>query len=156
MSINLTLVGQMITFLVFVWVTMRYIWPPIDKAMQERQKRIADGLAASDRGKHELELAQHKAVEILREAKLEASHSIDQANNRAGQIVEEAKEKARLESQRILKYTEIEVEQMTAVAKEKLREEMVGLIISGTEKVLEKEVDKKAHDKMLEALVETL
>src|SRR3990167_8035414 len=112
MSINLTLIGQMITFLIFIWFTMRYVWPPIIKAIHDRQKQIADGLAASERGKRELELAQHKSVELLRDAKFSASQIIEQANKRAMQIVEEAKEQARVESQHILDNASREVSQL--------------------------------------------
>lgn len=156
MSINLTLIGQMITFLVLVWFTMRYIWPPIMKAMHERQTRIADGLAAADRGEKALELAEHKAREILREAKQEASHIIEQANKRSGQILEEAREHARQESQNILEAARQEVQQMMLGAKTELRAVVADLVIAGAEKVIEKEIDPKVHQKLLDSLMNEL
>src|SRR3990167_10033738 len=97
MNINATLLGQFITFAILVWFTMRYVWPPITKAMHEREKKIAAGLEAAERGKRELEMAEHKALAILREAKGEASHIVELAHKRSIQIVDEAKENARQE-----------------------------------------------------------
>lgn len=156
MEINITLLGQMITFAVFVWFTMRYVWPPIMRAMKARQQRISEGLEAAEQGKKELELAQHKSTEIIREAKLEASQIVEQANNRAAQILEEAKEDARQESQKILNRAHQEVEQMTLTAKEELRNELSSLVVDGAEKVVEKEIDPKTHQKMLDELVAEL
>jgi F-type H+-transporting ATPase subunit b len=153
MSINLTLLGQMITFALFIWFTMRYVWPPINKAIQERQKTIADGLEAAEKGKRELELAKHKSVQILRDAKLEASHIIEQSNQRAGQIVEEAKEQARKESQQIVDYAQVQVEQMKQSAKAELAEGYASLVVDGAEKVIEKEIDTATHDKALKELI---
>lgn len=156
MSINLSFIGQIITFLIFIWFTMRYVWPPIIKAMHERQKRIAEGLAASDLGKKELELAHHKTTELLRDAKLEASHIIEQANKRALHLIEEAKEQARVEARQILANAEREVHQLVATAKETLRLELSDLVISGAKKVISKEIDEKSHSKMLDELVAEL
>src|SRR5271165_1529994 len=102
MNINATLLGQMITFAVFVWFTMRFVWPPITKALAERSQKIAEGLAAAERGKHELDLCQQEIVEQLKEAKVNADVIIDQANKRAHQIVDGAKDKAREEGQRLV------------------------------------------------------
>lgn len=156
MNINLTLLGQMLTFIVFIWFTMRYVWPPITKAMHERQKRIADGLAAAERGQRDLELAQHKTVELMRDAKLEASQVVEQANKRALQIVEEAKEQARQESQQILARAQTEVEQMVMAAKDSLRKEMAELVVAGAEKIIRKEIDPSVHHKMLSELATEL
>ena len=95
MDINVTLIGQMITFLIFVALTMKFIWPPISKSLQERRQKIADGLAAAERGKHELEVAHHKAKEVIREAKAQASVIVEQANHRSHTIEEEARQEAR-------------------------------------------------------------
>ena len=111
MNINLTLFGQMIAFVCFVVFCMKYVWPPIIAAMQERAEKIADGLAAADRASHDLELAQEKAVERLKEAKVEASGIIDAANKRASQIVEEAKDIAVVESDRVKVSAQAEIEQ---------------------------------------------
>ena len=101
MNINLTLIGQMIAFAGFVWFCMKFVWPPIMAAMQEREQKIADGLAAADRASHDLELAKEKAVERLKEAKEEAAGIIDAANKRANQLVEEAKDAAVVEADRV-------------------------------------------------------
>jgi F-type H+-transporting ATPase subunit b len=143
----------MITFLLFIWFTMRYVWPPINKAIQDRQKNIADGLEAAEKGRRELELAKHKSVKILREAKLEASHIIEQSNQRAGQIIEEAKELARKESQQIVDYAHVQVEQMKQSAKAELAESYAGLVVDGAKKVIEKEIDTASHNKALQELM---
>lgn len=156
MDINITLLGQMITFAVFVWFTMRYVWPPIVKAMKARQQRITEGLEAAEQGKKELELAQHKSTEIIREAKAEASQIVEQANNRSAQILEEAKEEARQESQKILNHAQQEVEQLTQTAKDELRQELSSLVVNGAEKVVKKEIDAQAHKTMLDELMTEL
>src|SRR5882672_9963457 len=102
MNINATLIGQMITFAVFVIFTMKFVWPPITKALQDREKKIADGLAAAEKGERSLDLATHKAKEIIQEAKVNANQLVEQAHARAAQLVEEAKEIARQESDRIV------------------------------------------------------
>lgn len=154
MSINFTLIGQMITFFVFVWFCMRYVWPPIQKALHERQAKIAAGLEASDRGHRELELAQHRATEVLRAAKLEASQLIERANKRSVEILEEAKETARAEGQQILTHAKEEMAQMLQGAKAALQKEFVALVSLGAERILEKEVDAKTHQHYLDDLIE--
>lgn len=156
MEINLTLLGQMFTFIVFVWFCMKFIWPPLTKAIADRQVRIAEGLAASDKGKRDLELAKYRAQKILQEAKLNASHLVEKANKRAVEVVEEAKEKARHESEVIVSNGHREVEQMQATAKETLRDDVVKLSIQGAEKILQKDVDEKVHVNMLKSLAEQL
>lgn len=156
MSINLTLIGQMLTFLVFIWFTMRYVWPPITKAMHDRQVHIAEGLSAAERAKRELELAQHKSVELLRDAKLEASQIVEMANRRSAQIVDEAKEQARVEGHQILENAQREVHQLLMHARESLRKEVTELAIDAAEKVLEKEIDEQSHEKLLNQLVAEL
>jgi len=152
-NINLTLIGQMITFAVFVTFTMKYVWPPMTKALRERQKRIAEGLAASDRSKHELELAEHKASEMLRDAKLQAAKLIEEANKRSSHMIEEAKEQARLEGARIIKHAreEIIIEQNNA--KEQLRQEVAGLALMAAGKVLDKEIDEASNSAILDKLI---
>lgn len=141
MEINFTLIGQLITFVLFVWATMAWVWPPILKVMQEREKRIADGLAAGERGQHELELAHHKAAEQLRDAKIHAAEILDQANKRANQIVEEAKERAREEGERLLAIARTDIEQEMQTARQKLRHEVATLAVSGAEKILGRSID---------------
>src|SRR3954471_2161950 len=97
MEINATLIGQLITFAILVWFTMKYVWPPITKAMHDREVKIAAGLEAAERGKRELEMAEHKALTIIHEAKQEASHIIDGAHKRSALLIDEAKEDAREE-----------------------------------------------------------
>lgn len=156
MNLNLTLIGQMITFALFVIFTMKFVWPPIVRNMDERAKRMAEGLADADRAKHQLELAQSKSAEILKEAKLKASHIIEDANKRSLQLIEEAKEKAHQEGQRIIKGAEAQLEQQVLQAREQLRKDTVRLAVLGAEKVLAKSVDQSAHEAMLDKLVETL
>lgn len=153
MEINATLIGQMITFAVFVWFTMKYIWPHIIKAMQEREKRIADGLAAAERGQHELELAQHKASDQMRDAKIHAAEILEQANKRANQIIEEAKERAREEGERLLAMAHSDIEQEMQLAREKLRNEVASLAIASAEKILERSVDPRVQSELVGKLI---
>lgn len=153
MEINATLLGQMITFAIFVWFTMKYIWPHIIKAMQEREKRIADGLAAAERGQHELELAQHKATDQMRDAKIHAAEILEQANKRANQIIEEAKERAREEGERLLAMAQGDIAQEMQMAKEKLRKEVATLAIASAEKILERSVDARVQSELVDKLI---
>ncbi len=153
MEINATLFGQMITFAVFVWFTMKYIWPPIIKAMQDREKRIADGLAAGERGQHELELAQHKALDQLRDAKIHAAEILDQANKRANHIVEEAKERAREEGERLLTIARSDIEQELETARQQLRSEVANLAIESAEKILARSVDANVQHDLVAKLI---
>ena len=152
MNINLTLIGQSITFAIFVWFCYAYIWPPLVTALTERQKKIADGLAAAERGQHEKELAEKKAAGYLKDAKGQASDIITQAQKRANEIVDEAKGDARTEADRIKAGADAEIEQEINRARESLRQEVVTLAIAGAEKVLKREVDKDAHSSSLNEL----
>mgnify|MGYP006427487955 FL=1 len=152
MNINLTLVGQLIGFAIFVWFCVKYVWPPLVQAMQERQKKIADGLAASDRANKDLELAQERATQELREARDEASTIVEKANKRAAQIVEESKEEAREKGERMLDQAREEIEQERQQARDALRAEVASLAIAGAEKIMESSVDAKAHNEMLDKL----
>ncbi len=156
MNINLTLIGQSIAFLLFVLFCMKYVWPFITAAMDERTKRIANGLQAADRAEKDLALAQHKVVEQLTQAKKEASVIIDQANKRAIEIVEEAKEKARLEGDRLKASAQAEIEQATNRAKEELRSKVVVLALAGAEKILGSSIDQKAHSELVNKLAAEL
>ena len=156
MNINATLIGQMLTFAVFVWFCMKYVWPPITNILAERNKKIAEGLNASARAEQDLQLAQEKATHQLKEAKQEAAAIIEQANKRASQLVEEAKGKAREEGDRLLKAAEAEIEQEFNRAKEELRAKVAALAIAGAEKVLESQVDAQAHAQMLDKLATEL
>lgn len=153
MNINATLIGQSIAFFLFVWFCMKYVWPPLINALNERKKTIADGLAAAERGQHEQELAQKRAAEVLQEAKQQASEIINRAEKRANEIVEEAKTDAKQEGERILSAAQAEIEQEVHRARETLRGQVVSIAIAGAEKVLEKEIDESAHGELLNKLV---
>ena len=156
MNINLTLIGQMIAFVGFVMFCMKFVWPPIIAAMQERADKIADGLAAADRASHDLELAQEKAVERLKEAKVEAAGIVDAANKRGNQLVEEAKQTAVVEAQRVKATAEAEIAQEANRAREQLRAQVAVLSLAGAEKILSAEIDPKAHAEMVEKLAAEL
>lgn len=156
MNINLTLIGQIIAFFGFVWFCMKFIWPPIIAAMHEREKKIADGLAAADRASHDLELAQEKALERLKEAKHEASGIVDLANKRANQIVEEAKVAAQTEAERVKISARAEIEQETNRAREVLRSQVATLTLAGAEKVLGATIDQSAHADLVNKLAAEL
>lgn len=156
MNINATLIGQTITFLVFVWFCMKFVWPPIMTALAERKKQIADGLAAGERGKHELELASKKAADSLRDAKAQAAEVIAQAEKRAAQIVEEAKGTAKAEGDRLIAGAKAEIDQEATRARETLREQVAALAMAGAEKILRREIDAKAHADLLEAIKKEL
>jgi F-type H+-transporting ATPase subunit b len=155
-NINLTLIGQMIAFVCFVAFCMKYVWPPIIAAMQERAEKIADGLAAADRASHDLELAQEKAVERLKEAKVEAAGIVDAANKRAGQIVDEAKDAAVVESDRVKQSAQAEIEQEANRAKEQLRGQVASLALAGAEKILGSAIDQQAHAELVDKLAAEL
>lgn len=156
MNINATLIGQTITFLVFVWFCMKFVWPPIMNALAERKKQIADGLAAGERGKHELELASKAAADSMREAKGQAAEVIAQAEKRAAQIVDEAKNAAKDEGDRLIAGAKAEIDQEATRAREALREQVAALAVAGAEKILRREIDAKAHADLLEAIKKEL
>ena len=152
MNITATLIGQMIVFMVLVWFIKGVMWEPMLEAMQARQKRIADGLAAAEQGKHEEELAKQKAIDELKAAKEEAAEIVNRAQKRANEIVEEAKDSAKEEAGRVAQAAQAELEQEVTRAREGLREQVSTLAVSGAEKILGKEIDAKAHAKALDDL----
>lgn len=156
MNINATLLAQAIMFALFVWFCMKLVWPPIMHALAERQKRIADGLAAADRAKHELELAAKKSAQEIRVAKEKASAIIALAEQRAAELIEEAKANAKVEGERIIAGAKAEIEQEINRAKEALRKEVAQLAVAGAEKILRREIDAKAHSDMLTAIANEL
>ena len=156
MNINLTLIGQSITFALFVWFCMRYVWPPIMAALDERKTKIADGLAAAEKGQHEEVLAKQRATETLKKAKDEAGEILAGAQKRASEIVEEAKDTARAEAERIVHSANAEIEQEVNRAREELRGKVVSLAVAGAGKVLKREVDAKANEDLLKDLVSQL
>jgi F-type H+-transporting ATPase subunit b len=152
MNINATLIGQAIAFFLFVMFCMKYVWPPIMHALQERKKKIADGLAAAERGKHEKQLAEERAKEILREVKEQAGEIINRAEKRANEIIDEAKGDAREEGSRLLTAARAEINQEINRAKEDLRGQVVALAMLGAGKVLQREVNEKVHAELLTQL----
>jgi len=156
MNINLTLIGQSITFIFFVWFVMKFVWPPLVAALEERKKTIADGLAAAEKGKHDGELAKQKVLDTLKDAKAQAQDIINLAEKRASEIVEESKETARAEGDRIIAAANAELEQEVNRAREQLRGQVVSLAVSGASKVLKREIDEKANEDLLKDLVAQL
>ena len=152
MNINATLLGQMITFAVFVWFTMRFVWPLLMQAIEERQAKIADGLAAAEKGRHELELAEVRAKELLRERKQQAAEIVAHAQKRANEIIEEAKISARTESERILGSARAQISQDLQEARDKLQREVGQLAIAAAEQILMREVDAEAHQDLVNKL----
>jgi F-type H+-transporting ATPase subunit b len=152
MNINLTLFGQMVSFAVFVWFTMKFVWPPIVKAMEERKARIADGLAAAERGQHEQELAEKRATEALHKAKQQAADIKANAEKQAAMIIEEARDKAKEEGKRQLAAAQAEIEQAANKAREVLRARVAELAVLGAEKILRKEINAEAHKDIVESV----
>lgn len=152
MSINATLIGQMITFALLVWFTMKYVWPPLMQALEERKKRIADGLAAADKGKHEMELAEKRAKSVLKDAKDQASEIVNLAQKRANEVVEDSKQAARQEGERIITGAKAEIDREIQQAKEKLRQQVGALAVSAAEQILKREVDQGKHKEIIENL----
>ena len=150
MNINLTILGQAISFGIFVWFCMRYVWPPLIKVLEERAETIADGLAA-ERGAKELEDAKGK-VELLSEGREKALEFVNQAQRRAEEIVEAAKSEALLEADKIKSAAQTEMDQERNRAREELRQEVADLVIMGTEKILAREVDEKSHREILKQI----
>jgi F-type H+-transporting ATPase subunit b len=149
MNFNATLIGQSITFVIFVWFCMKFVWPPIMSALEARKKLIADGLAAADRGKHELELAAKKAGDNMRDAKAQAAEVLAQAEKRAAQMVEEAKTAAKEEGERQLAAAQANIAQEANRARESLREQVAALAVAGAEKILRREVNAQTHADLL-------
>ncbi|MDD2833813.1 MAG: F0F1 ATP synthase subunit B [Methylotenera sp.] len=156
MNINFTLIAQAIAFAVLIWFTVKFVWPPLLKAIETRQKEIADGLAAAADGRNALEAAAKKSEITLTEAKQKASEIIAQAEKRGSQIIEEAKGNAKVEGERILAGAKAEIDQEVNRAKEGLRAQVSTLAIAGAEKILRKEIDAKAHSELLSKLAAEL
>jgi len=156
MNINLTLFGQLISFVIFVWITMKFVWTPIMAALEERKKEMADGLAAAERGQHEQELAKNRARQVLHEGKEQAAEILSHAHQRAAEIVDEAKEDARAEGARILTAARADVDQEALKAREQLRERVAELAIIGAQKILQKEIDADVHKDIVTTLTEQI
>ncbi|VAW72283.1 ATP synthase F0 sector subunit b [hydrothermal vent metagenome] len=153
MNINATLIGQSIAFFVFVWFVMQYVWPPLIEALDQRKKTIADGLAAAEKGMHQQELAEEAAEKHIKEAKNQASEIMSQAQKRASEIVEEAKGNAKEEAGRVKAAADAEIEQEVNRAKEQLRQQVASIAMAGAAKVLNREVDEKAHSEIVDDMI---
>ena len=152
MNINLTLIIQMIVFLLLVFFTMSFIWPPLMRAVEERQKKIAQGLAAADRGEQELQKARESADVILREARERAGQIIDQAQHRANDIMEQARTGAQQEGQRLVASAQQQIGLEASRARESLRREIGGIAVAAASKLLEREIDPRAHQELISKL----
>ena len=156
MDINLTLLGQSIAMLVFVWFCMKFIWPPLMQAIEERQTQIADGLAAAERGEQSLEKAKVESDEIVDNARKQATTILDQAHARANEIVAEGKADGVKERERQLAAARSEVEQETNRAREELRGQVSAIAVASAEKILRREIDSKTHEDILSKLAAEL
>lgn len=156
MNINATLLGELIAFIFFVWFCMKYVWPPIIGAIEERQQKIADGLAASERGEKDLELAQEKATDQLKEAKAQAADIIEQAKKRGSAIVDEETQRGNSEREKIIAQGFSEIEAERNRTKEELRKQVAALAVAGAEKILEREIDAAAQSDIVAKLVAEL
>ena len=152
MNINATLIGQAIAFFLFVMFCMKFVWPPILQALNERKAKIADGLAAAEHGKREQELAEERAKELLHEAKEQAAEIIGRADKRASEIVDEAKDDAKAEGARLMVAAQAEIGQELNRVKEDLRGQVVSIALAGAGKVLAREVDESAHAELMTKL----
>lgn len=153
MNINLTLIAQAMTFAILIWFTAKFVWPPLLAAIETRQKTIADGLAAGERGKHDLEMASKRSAEIIREAKEKAADILAGGDKRASEIIEAAKAQAKVEGDRIIAGAKAEIDQEVFRAKEQLRTQVSAIALAGAAKILGREIDAKAHNDLLEKLV---
>jgi len=153
MNINLTLFAQALAFASLIWIVAQFIWPPLLKAIEERQQKIADGLAAAERSQKDLAHAQEKVNDVLKEARTKANDIIEQAHLRANQIVEEAKNEAVLEANRQKELAQAEIAASVTRAREELRKQVASLALAGAQRLLQREIDKKAHKELLDELV---
>jgi F-type H+-transporting ATPase subunit b len=155
-NLNATLFAQLIVFGILVWFTMRFVWPPIVKALDERAEKVAEGLAAAERGKSDFEQAEKRVAEILAEGRTQVTEMVANAEKRAAQIVEEAKEQAVGEAARIMAQAKADVAQEANRAREALREQVAALAVKGAESILRSEVDASRHAQMLASLKQEL
>ena len=156
MNLNATLIAQLIVFFILVWFTMKYVWPPIAKALDERADKIAEGLAAAERGKSDFEQAEKKVAELLADGRNQATELVANAEKRAAQIVEEAKNQASVEAARIAAQAKSDVEQETNRAREALREQVAALAVKSAEAILRSEVNAAKHADLLANLKQEL
>jgi F-type H+-transporting ATPase subunit b len=156
MSFNLTLIAQAVSFALFIWFTVKFVWPPLLRAIETRQKQIADGLAAGEQGKKSLELSSKQAEQAIQEARARAAEIVAQAEKRGSQVVEEAKVAAKTEGDRERAAAKADIQQEAQRAREQLREQVAALAVAGAEKILRREVDAKAHAELLDGIKKQL
>lgn len=156
MEIGMTLLGQALSFAILIWVTVKYIWPPLMAVIEERQQRIAEGLAAADRSQKDLAQTQDKVNESLKEARVKANEIIEQAHQRATQVIDQAKNDAISEGDRQKALAQSEIDASTNRAREDLRRQVSVLAVSGAEKLLRREIDASAHKTLLDELAAQL
>src|SRR5688572_10490963 len=156
MNINITLFAQALVFAAFIWFTIKFVWPPLLRAIEARQKQIADGLADAEQGKKSLEVSAKQAAQAIDEARVRASEIIAQAERRDVQMIEEAKIAAKAEGEREKAAAKADIEQAAQRAREQLREQVAALAIAGAEKILRREVDAKAHAELLDGIKKQL
>ena len=156
MDINATIMGQTIAMIVFVYFCMKFIWPPIIQALEERQQGVADGIAAADKAHTELAAATEKSAAIIAEARERALEIVDQASQRANQVMADAKSDAMTEGKRLVEAARSEIERESNRAKDALRGEVASIAIAGASKLLNREVDQKTHADLLDKLVAEL
>ena len=152
MNLNFTLFAQAAAFALFIWFTVKFIWPPLLRAIETRQKQIADGLAEAERGRSSLADAQKQTEVLLKQARTRAQEIMSQAERAASQRIEESKSQAKNEGERLLAGAQAQIQQEVQSAKQQLREQVAQLAVSGAEKILQREVDAQAHAEMLNQL----
>jgi len=152
MNINLTLFAQAITFAAFIWFTVKFIWPWLLRKIEDRQKTIADGLAAAEQGRRSLELSTRQADEAIKEARARAAEILAQAEKRRQELIDHARQEARQEGDRELAAAKAEIDQEVTRAREELRDRVASLAVAGAEKILRREVDARAHGELLESI----
>jgi F-type H+-transporting ATPase subunit b len=152
MNLNFTLVAQAITFAAFIWFTVKFVWPPLLRVIEKRQKTIAEGLAAAEQGRRSLELSTRQADDAIKEARARAAEILAQAEKRSAQLIDEARQSAREEGDRELAAAKAEIEQEVTRAREELRDRVASLAVAGAEKILRREVDARAHGELLESI----
>ena len=152
MNLNFSLVAEAITFAAFIWFTVKFVWPPLLRMIEARQKTIADGLAAAEQGRRSLELSTRQADDEIKEARARATELLAQAEKRSAQLIEEARQSARQEGDRELAAAKAEIEQEVSRAREELRDRVASLAVAGAEKILRREVDARAHGELLESI----
>ena len=156
MNFNLTLITQALVFAAFIWFTVKFVWPPLLRAIEARQKSIADGLAAGEQGRKSLEVSSQQADQAIQSARGRAADIVSQAEKRAAQMVEEAKNAAKEEGNREKAAAQAEIEQQVARAREALREQVATIAVAGAEKILRREVDARTHADLLAQLRQEL